>query len=227
MLAPGIRRGLHTHYGPRMGDWLIHEDWGWSVLNGMQCYAWSRPPLAKCPANVLDAGVTALGDDACELGGPSGVDLDPLGLRVILGAPRPIIIVVLGGAGLLGAAGQMSRGGTPARLQGRPVPAPTCMLSRPRCAPRPWRSMEEARIWLSSIRWDSIPMGGHSRDTAPKAGGPLALSLPATKSRMRPIAHSPSIRGRWSGQLHPSRCFCSLIWRMGGQDQLQRATRLT
>lgn len=51
---------------------------------------------------------------------------------------------------------------------------PTCMLSRPRCAPRPWRSMEEARIWLSSIRCDSIPMGGHSEDAYPRLVGLVA-----------------------------------------------------
>lgn len=40
-------------------------------------------------ADVLNAGVAPLGDDACEPGGPSGVHLDPLGLRVILGTPCP------------------------------------------------------------------------------------------------------------------------------------------
>lgn len=53
---------------------------------------------------------------------------------------------------------------TPCPLPGGTFLSPTCMLSRPRWAPRPWRSMEEARIWLSSMRCDSIPIGGHSAD---------------------------------------------------------------
>lgn len=48
--------------------------------------------------------------------------------------------------------------------------------------------MDEARIWLSSMRWDSIPMGGHSRDMAPKAGGPMALPLPPEIQNEEPRA---------------------------------------
>ena len=172
-------------------------------------------------ADLLDAGVAALGDDARELGGPSGVHLDPLGLRVVLGTPCPVVVVVLSVAGLSGTAGGLSRQGTPTQLGDGPVPTPTCMLSRPRCAPRPWRSMEEARIWLSSMRCDSIPMGGHSGDMAPQAGGPLAPSLPPPSSERRsPAPTSPHIRGHQSGQLCPSLCFPTLslsfpLWRMG------------
>lgn len=62
-------------------------------------------------ADVLDAGVTALGDDARELGDPSGVDLNPLSLSVVLSAPCPVVVVILGGPSLLG--GGLSRGKSP------------------------------------------------------------------------------------------------------------------
>ena len=55
---------------------------------------------------------------------------------------------------------------------------PTCMLRRPRCAPSPWRSMEEARIWSSSTRWDSIPMGGHPVGTGDGDAVALQRSSP-------------------------------------------------
>lgn len=156
-----------------------------------------RVPVS--PADVLDAGVAALGDDACELGGPSRVHLNPLGLGVILSTPRPIIVVVLSVAGLSGTAGRLSGQGAPTQRGNGPILTPTCMLSRPRCAPRPWRSMEEARIWLSSMRCDSIPMGGHSGDMAPQASGPLApslhRSLPSSHPEWRsPVPTSPHVR---------------------------------
>ena len=161
-----------------------------------------RVPVS--PEDVLDAGVTALGDDACELGGPSRVHLDPLGLGVILSTPRPIVVVILSVASLSGTAGRLSVQGAPKQRGEGPILTPTCMLSRPRCAPRPWRSMEEARIWLSSMRCDSIPMGGHSGDTAPQASGPLApslhWSLPSPNPEWRsPVPTSPPSGGAsWS-----------------------------
>lgn len=82
--------------------------------------------------------------------------------------------------------------GAPHPARDRPTPTHTCMLSRPRWAPRPWRSMEEALIWLSSMRCDSIPMGGHSGDAAPQVVG---STRPTSKpSPLEPRAHSPHTR---------------------------------
>lgn len=159
-------------------------------------------------AHILDAGVSALGDDARELGGPPGIHLDPLGLRVVLGTPRAVEVVVLSGSGLSGTAGRLSRHGAPTQLGDGPGLTPTCMLRRPRCAPRPWRSMEEARIWLSSMRCDSIPMGGHSGDTAPQAGGPLAPSIPPPNPDPRSPAPTCLTSGGLSqGSSAPARAF--------------------
>lgn len=73
-----------------------------NVSNGTQLCL--EPPVPhQVPVSlvdILDAGVTALGDDTCELSGPSGVHLNPLGLSVILGTPCPIIVVVLSGTSL-------------------------------------------------------------------------------------------------------------------------------
>lgn len=82
------------------------------------------------------------------------------------------------------------------------------MLSRPRWAPRPWRSMEEARIWLSSMRCDSIPMGGHSEDTP--QGVACGSFPPSTQLRAEdPRALSPHMRGGGVVRAAPPR-LCSL-----------------
>ena len=84
-----------------------------------------RVPVS--PADVLDAGVAALGDDACELGGPSRVHLYPLGLGVILSTPRPIVVVVLSVASLSGTAGRLSVQGAPTqRGEGPNLTPPAC-----------------------------------------------------------------------------------------------------
>lgn len=38
----------------------------------------------------------------------------------------------------------------------------TCMFRRPLRAENPWWDIEDASIWSSSTRWDSMPRGGHS-----------------------------------------------------------------
>lgn len=54
----------------------------------------------------------------------------------------------------------------------------TCMFRRPLRAENPWWDIDDASIWSSSTRWDSMPRGGHSE-------GPETLShsfLKALKS---------------------------------------------
>lgn len=56
-------------------------------------------PLPLIP--ILDLGVASLRDDAGELGGPAGVDLQPVRpAAVVLGAPSPVEEIVLVGTRL-------------------------------------------------------------------------------------------------------------------------------
>lgn len=79
-----------------------------------ECPTWDselcRAP-AHCPrahVHILDAGVPALSNDAGEASRPSGVHLNPLGLRLVLSTPCPVIVVIFIGTSLL--EGRLSTG---------------------------------------------------------------------------------------------------------------------
>lgn len=82
-------------------------------------------PTAQKPIDILDAGVPALSDDAREPSCPSGVHLDPLGLRFVLSTPCPIIVVIFIGTSLLEGRLSTGRGAWPA-ADGQPSHPPAC-----------------------------------------------------------------------------------------------------